>query len=156
MKDYQKIAIETDKKQVIVNAAAASGKTFIITERVKWLVKNNVARDRIVVITFTNNAAGEMYYGCAITRRLENGAVVTGTPTPEMLAEWGFELHTPPTPQVDVREQRMQEILAELASMDYLTSKYIDGEDMTEYGDWQGKRKTLREEYRQLEEQINK
>lgn len=60
MKDYQKVAIETDKKQVIVNAAAASGKTFIITERVKWLVKNNVARDRIVVITFTNNAAGEM------------------------------------------------------------------------------------------------
>ena len=105
---------------------------------------------------YKNNAAGEMYYGCAITRRLENGAVVTGTPTPEMLAEWGFELHTPPTPQVDVREQRMQEILAELASMDYLTSKYIDGEDMTEYGDWQGKRKTLREEYRQLEEQINK
>ena len=28
MKDYQKVAIETDKKQVIVNAAAASGKTF--------------------------------------------------------------------------------------------------------------------------------
>ena len=45
----------------------------------------------------------------------------------------------------------MQEILAELDSMDYLTSKYIDGEDMTEYGDWQARRKALREEYRQLE-----
>ena len=100
---------------------------------------------------YKNNETGELYYGGAITRRLDNGAVVTGTPTPEMLAEWGFEPYTPPTPQVDTREQRMQEILAELSSMDYLTSKYIDGEDMTEYGDWQARRKALREEYRQLE-----
>ncbi|MBQ7451015.1 MAG: hypothetical protein IJV60_00485 [Prevotella sp.] len=49
----------------------------------------------------------------------------------------------------------MEEILAELASMDYLTSKYIDGEDMTEYGDWQQQRRLLREEYRQLEADIN-
>ena len=46
----------------------------------------------------------------------------------------------------------MAEIEQELASMDYLTSKYIDGEDMSEYGDWQGKRKALREEYRRLGE----
>ena len=103
---------------------------------------------------YKNNETGELYYGGAITRRLDNGAVVTGTPTSEMLAQWGFELYTPPTPQVDAREHRMQEILTELASMDYLTSKYIDGEDMTEYGDWQGRRKALREEYRELE-QIN-
>jgi hypothetical protein len=38
--------------------------------------------------------------------------------------------------------------------MDYLTSKYIDGEDMSEYGDWQAKRRALREEYRQLEEEL--
>ena len=100
---------------------------------------------------YKNNITGEMYYGGAITRKLANGAVVTGKPTPELLAEWGFELYTPPTSQVDTREYRMQEILAELASMDYLTSKYIDGEDMTEYGDWQARRKALREEYRQLE-----
>lgn len=102
---------------------------------------------------YKNNTTGEMYYGGAITKRLDNGAVVTGTPTSEMLAQWGFEPYTPPTPQVDTREQRMQEILAELSSMDYLTSKYIDGEDMTEYGDWQAKRKALREEYRELETQ---
>ena len=100
---------------------------------------------------YKNNTTGEMYYGGAITKRLDNGAVVTGTPTSEMLAEWGFTPYTPPQQQIDAREQRMQEILAELASMDYLTSKYIDGEDMTEYGDWQAKRKTLREEYRELE-----
>lgn len=103
---------------------------------------------------YKNNTTGEMYYGGAITKRLDNGAVVTGTPTSEMLAEWGYTPYTPPIPQVDIRKQRMDEILAELASMDYLTSKYIDGEDMTEYGDWQSRRKALREEYRELE-QIN-
>ena len=44
----------------------------------------------------------------------------------------------------------MYEIQNELASMDYLTSKFIDGEDMTIYGDWQTRRKRLREEYNKL------
>ena len=58
----------------------------------------------------------------------------------------------PEPSELDKRRMRMAEIEQELASMDYLTSKYIDGEDMSEYGDWQGKRKALREEYRRLEE----
>lgn len=66
-------------------------------------------------MTYKNNTTGEIYYGGAITRRLDNGAIVTGTPTPEMLAEWGFIPYTPLQPKVDTREQRMQEILAELA-----------------------------------------
>ena len=45
---------------------------------------------------YKNNTTGEMYYGGAITKRLDNGAVVTGTPTSEMLAEWGFTPYTPP------------------------------------------------------------
>ena len=102
--------------------------------------------------TYYNKKTAEYYYeGRSITRRLDDGRIFAGVPTEQQLAEWGFEPYTPPVPQVDVREQRMQEILAELSSMDYLTSKYIDGEDMTEYGDWQGKRKALREEYRELE-----
>ena len=76
-----------------------------------------------------------------------------GIPTEEQLAEWGFEEIIIPKPTE--REIRMRQIKAELASMDYLTSKYIDGENMTEYGDWQCRRKSLREEYRRLEEQIN-
>ena len=104
--------------------------------------------------TYYNKKTAEYYYeGRSITRRLDNGYLFAGVPTEQQLAEWGFEPYTPPVPQVDMREQRMQEILAELSSMDYLTSKYIDGEDMTEYGDWQGKRKALRDEYRELEQE---
>ena len=53
------------------------------------------------------------------------------------------------------KRERMAEIKAKLSSLDYLTSKYVDGEDMSEYGDWQGHRKALREEYRQLEESLD-
>ena len=60
MKDYQQIAIQTTEPKVIVNASASSGKTFLITQRVKFLINNNVPRNKIVVITFTNNAAEEM------------------------------------------------------------------------------------------------
>ena len=49
---------------------------------------------------YKNNTTGEMYHSGAITRRLANGVVVIGTPTPEMLAEWGFTPYTPPQPQV--------------------------------------------------------
>ena len=105
-------------------------------------------------MTYKNNETGEMYHGGAFTRRLANGAVVTGTPTPEMLAEWGFTPYTPPTPQVDVRGQRMQEILAELAETDYLALKAFEGEDMTEHPGWKEKRAALRAEYRQLESEV--
>jgi len=62
---------------------------------------------------------------------------------------------TEPTEQ-DKARVRMNEIEDELKSIDYLSSKELDGEDMTEYGDYKTKRKTLREEYRTLESVVNK
>lgn len=104
---------------------------------------------------YYNSENNKWYYeGNTITMRVDNG-IFSGIPTEEQLEEWGYEVYTPPTPkeptEEDLKQQRMNEILYELQSMDYLTSKYIDGEDMTEYGDWMEKRKALREEYRQLE-----
>ena len=49
---------------------------------------------------------------------------------------------------------RMTEIRQTLNEMDYLTSKEIDGEDMSEYGDYKEERKTLRTEYRELETKL--
>ena len=103
---------------------------------------------------YRNKTTGEIYIeGRTITWQIDESTLWSGIPTEEQLAEWGFEEIVIPHPTE--REIRMRQIKAELASMDYLTSKYIDGEDMTEYGDWQGRRKALREEYRRLEEQIN-
>ena len=101
------------------------------------------------------NKEKNVYYleGKILTWQTNDTSLFSGIPTRPQLLDWGFEevTITKPTP----REKRMEEILAELASMDYLTSKYIDGEDMTEYGDWQGKRKALREEYRELEQETS-
>lgn len=103
---------------------------------------------------YRNKTTGEIYIeGRTLTWQIDESTLWSGIPTEEQLAEWRFEEIIIPRPTE--REIRMRQIKAELASMDYLTSKYIDGEDMTEYGDWQGKRKALREEYRRLEEQIN-
>lgn len=102
---------------------------------------------------YKNKNTNQIYIeGDFIIWNINDDTTFTGYPTELQLIEWGFEEII--TPQPTEREKKMRQIKAELASMDYLTSKYIDGEDMTEYGDWQSKRKALREEYRELE-QIN-
>ncbi len=101
---------------------------------------------------YRNKITKEYYTeGTSITKMLDQSTLWSGYPTEEQLAEWGFEEII--VPQLTPAQKRMQEIQKILASMDYLTSKYIDGEDMSEYGDWQDQRKALREEYRRLESQ---
>ncbi|MFV0254862.1 MAG: UvrD-helicase domain-containing protein [Erysipelotrichaceae bacterium] len=56
-------AINTLDKNVIVAASAGSGKTAILTERViKIVIEKQVPIDKILVLTFTDNAAAEMRY----------------------------------------------------------------------------------------------
>ena len=110
---------------------------------------------------YYNSTTKEWYTeGNTMTKRVDNG-VFSGIPSVEQLTQWGFEewIEPAPTPyeptEEEVKRQRMYEIQNELSSMDYLTSKYIDGEDMSEYRDWQDKRKALREEYRKLENELS-
>ena len=59
--EQQKKAIETDNKNILVSAAAGSGKTAVLTERIlQKLVTGEVSADRLVVVTFTKAAAAEM------------------------------------------------------------------------------------------------
>lgn len=99
---------------------------------------------------YINKTTGEIYHEDQPVIRQVDWGIFAGVPTEEQLLEWGFEEFV--TPQPTEAQIRMKQIKNELREMDYLTSKYIDGEDMSEYGDWQAKRKALREEYRQLEE----
>ena len=58
----QKLAIE-EKGNILVSAAAGSGKTAVLVERVISLLcdeTNGISADRLLIVTFTNAAAAEM------------------------------------------------------------------------------------------------
>ncbi len=61
-KDQQKV-IDLHEKNILVSAAAGSGKTAVLVERIIQLVceeANQVDIDRLLIVTFTNAAAAEM------------------------------------------------------------------------------------------------
>lgn len=57
----QEQIVTTDKPKVLVMSSAASGKSRVIVERIKYLLEQGVDPSKIVAITFTNNAASVMY-----------------------------------------------------------------------------------------------
>ena len=61
--DAQRAAIDVRDKTLLVSAAAGSGKTAVLTERIVKTItdkENPVSIDRLLVVTFTTAAAGEM------------------------------------------------------------------------------------------------
>ncbi len=59
--EQQRAAIEHRDKNILVSAAAGSGKTAVLVERIKQLIINDkVSIDRFLIVTFTNAAAAEM------------------------------------------------------------------------------------------------
>lgn len=59
--EYQREAIEYRGNKLIINAGPGSGKTFVLIERVKFLVnKLKVAPESLLIITFTEKAAEEL------------------------------------------------------------------------------------------------
>ena len=54
----QQSAIEHGGHNIIVSAAAGSGKTAVLVERIKRKIYAGVDIDSMLVVTFTNAAAG--------------------------------------------------------------------------------------------------
>lgn len=74
--DEQLLAIEIRGKNLLVAAAAGSGKTAVLVERIIKIItddNNPVDIDKLLVVTFTNAAASEMRerIGDAISKKLE-------------------------------------------------------------------------------------
>ncbi len=72
----QQEAIEIRNKNILVSAAAGSGKTAVLVERIKQLIiRDHVPLDHMLIVTFSSAAASEMREKIveAISRELEEG-----------------------------------------------------------------------------------
>ena len=59
--EEQRAILENKKKRLIVSASAGSGKTFVVIERLKYLIcEEKIPVSRLLVLTFTKAAANEM------------------------------------------------------------------------------------------------
>ena len=112
---------------------------------------------------YYNAEENKVYYeGRSMTRQTDKG-LFSGIPTEQQLNDWGYVRQEDRAVELSEEEKaeqvrlgRMAEIQAELAAMDYLTSKEADGEDMSAYnekfgGDWHEYRRQLRREFNELE-----
>ena len=70
----QKSAIEARNHTILVSAAAGSGKTAVLVERIVRLVNEGVELNRMLIITFTKAAAAEMRQRLAKRLSMENGS----------------------------------------------------------------------------------
>ena len=61
LSNIQETIVKTKEPHVLVSSAAASGKSRVIVERLRYLLNQGVDPFKIVAITFTNNAASVMY-----------------------------------------------------------------------------------------------
>ena len=71
----QEQAININQCNMLVSAAAGSGKTAVLTERIVNKISNELDVDRLLIMTFTKAAAAEMRerIGRAIAERLDRG-----------------------------------------------------------------------------------
>lgn len=60
LSETQRMIVEHEDSPLLIVAGPGSGKTRVLTERIRWLLNNREGHFRILALTFTNKAANEM------------------------------------------------------------------------------------------------
>ncbi len=80
LNEKQKQAVEAPLEPVLVLAGPGTGKTRLLTARIAWLIANDKeVPDRILALTFTNKAAGELQTRLGKLLGAEAGDINCGT-----------------------------------------------------------------------------
>ncbi|QKG84296.1 ATP-dependent helicase [Kroppenstedtia pulmonis] len=77
LNEKQREAVMSTGKSVVVFAGPGSGKTTVLTHRIRYLAEAGVPRDRILAITFTRTAAREMEH--RLEREINLAGLTIGT-----------------------------------------------------------------------------
>lgn len=98
LNDEQRNAVQALDGPVLINAGAGSGKTRVLTGRIALLLEQGVPPERILALTFTRKAAGEMRSRIVRMSGSEPDRVVMGTFHSvfiRFLREWAHALGYP-------------------------------------------------------------
>ena len=129
LSDHQREIVEQPPEGSIqVLASAGSGKTRVLTERVKFLL-SNVKKEGVIALTFTNKAATEMKD--RLTRSgTDEGRIWVGTihsVAQRILEQYGHTIGLPSNVQIFERDKDRMEV--------FLEALRTDGVDIDEYLD---------------------
>ena len=79
-------------------------------------------------------------------------------PSAKQISDAGWEEYVPPVyvpTEEDTIQMEIEQLKQELANTDYIAIKAFEGEDMSKYGDWKGRRHSIRERINELEKFIH-
>ncbi|NND97809.1 MAG: UvrD-helicase domain-containing protein, partial [Pirellulaceae bacterium] len=102
LNEAQAAAVSTLSGPMLVLAGAGTGKTRVVTFRIANLIRHGTPPDRILAVTFTNKAAGEMK---------ERVAELLGMQKPNPRRRPKKNEKTPPTPMISTFHSQCVQIL---------------------------------------------
>lgn len=117
MNQAQQQAVRHKDGPMLVLAGPGSGKTLVITERIRYLIEQcNISEEQILVITFTKAAASEMKERFLALRRVGYSGVNFGTFHAVFftILKYAYHLNASNIVREDVRLQYIKEIVHKL------------------------------------------